>query len=393
MIDATIASAPEATLDANHAERAAAAEAQGIPWADLLMAVLGLRILISLVGAGVRLLLPQPHQSMGFANLVFEPWRQFDTLRFIEIAAHGYQTDSLNTAYLPLYPLLVRGASFITAGHYLTAGLIVSNVACVIGVGLFWRWVADRFSTAVAWRSVAVLLLFPDSFYLLSAYSESLFLALSAGCLLASGRGHSLLAGVLATAAVLTRLQGLVLVVPMALDYWRNRQTVAARPLALLSLAAPIAALLAYQKLLTTRLGGSSLVDTFQHKWHITLQAPWQTIRQYVTVIRSPQWHLINSPKANYILLWDLLIGLIVLAVILLCWRRLGLELSLYGLASWCFAMSRWYSTGRYMLAVLPVFIAVALWADGKRLRRITMASILLLVFLTAEFAQGNWVD
>jgi hypothetical protein len=289
--------------------------------------------------------------------------------------------------------MLIRAASVVTGGHFLSAGLIVSNVACVFGVGLFWRWVADRFSAPIAWRSVTVLLLFPDAFYLLGAYSESLFLAFSAGCLLASGRNRPLLAGLLATLAVLTRLQGLVLVVPMALDVWRNRRTLVTQPLSLLSLAAPIAALLAYQKLLTTRLGGASLVDTFQHKWHITLQAPWQTIWQYVTVIRSPQWHLIDSPKANYILLWDLLIGLLVLAVIVLSWRRLGVELTLYGLASWCFAMSRWYSTGRYMLAVLPFFIAVALWADGKRLRRVTVVSILLLVFLTAEFAQGNWVD
>jgi hypothetical protein len=179
----------------------------------------------------------------------------------------------------------------------------------------------------------------------------------------------------------------------MVLDGWRNPKALPRPWIALLSPALPLVALLAYQKLLTASLGGPSLINTFQHKWNITLQAPWQTIWQYVTVIRSPQWHLINSPKANYILLWDLLIGLIVLAVIMLNWRRLGLELTIYGLASWCFALSRWYSTGRYMLAVLPFFIAVALWADGARLRRVTMVSIVLLVFFTAEFAQGSWVD
>jgi hypothetical protein len=45
------------------------------------------------------------------------------------------------------------------------------------------------------------------------------------------------------------------------------------------------------------------------------------------------------------------------------------------------------------MLAVLPFFIAVAIWADGRRLRRVTTASLILLVFFTSEFAQGNWVD
>jgi hypothetical protein len=363
------------------------------PWPEIVLAVVGLRILLSAVGAGIHLLLPQTHQAGGIGGLLLEPWRQFDAQRFTDIAAHGYTSDSLNTAYLPLYPLLVRVASIGTFGHSLSAALLVSNVACVVGVGLFWRWVAEEIDPSVAWRSVAVLLLYPDAFYLLGGYSESLFLALSAGCLLSTRRQEMLPAGVLATLATLTRLQGLVLLVPMALAIWRARRQPGVVWRGGLALALPVVALAAYQRILTTSLGGGDIVHAFQNRWHITLQTPWQTIWQYVTLIRSPQWHLIDSPKANYVMLWDLLIGVLVLGVLLLSARRLGLDMTLYGLAAWCFAMSRWYSTGRYMLAVLPFFVAVGLWAEGPRLRRMTTVSVLLLVFFTSEFAQGSWVD
>jgi hypothetical protein len=364
-----------------------------IPWPEIVAAVAGLRLLLSLVGAGIPLLLPQPHQPGGLSGLLIEPWRQFDAQRFTEIAAHGYQSDSLNTAYLPLYPLLIRIASLITFGHMLTAALLVSNVACVIGVGLLWRWIAGLFGQRVAWRSVALLLLYPDAFYLLGGYSESLFLALSAGCLLALSRRAMTIAGLLAVLAVLTRLQGLVLLMPIALATWRGRHDPGVTWRGLAALLMPPAWLAVYQRVLMARLGGGDIVDTFQHRWHISLQAPWQTIWQYVSVIRSPRWHLIHSPDANYVMLWDLSIGLLVLAVLILSARRLGLDLTLFGLAAWCFAMSRWYSTGRYMLAVLPFFVALGLWAEGRRLRWVATCSLMLLVFFTSEFVQGSWVD
>ena len=374
-------------------EPAAEAARLMTPWPEIVLAVVGLRLLLSVVGVGIRLLLPQAHQAGGLTGLLLEPWRQFDALRFTEIAAHGYTSDSLNTAYLPLYPLLVRVASVLTFGHFLSAALLVSNGACVIGVGLFWRWVAEETDLYVAWRSTALLLLCPDAFYLLGGYSESLFLALSAGCLLATRRHAIVGAGALAALASLTRLQGLVLLVPIALALWRQRRQPGTIWRGGVALVMPLASLLAYQRVLTARLGGADIVSTFQNRWHISLQAPWQTIWQYVTLIRSPQWHLIHSPKANYVMLWDLLIGLLVLGVLVLSARGLGLNMTLFGLAAWCFAMCRWYSTGRYMLAVLPFFVALGLWADGRRLRRVSMVSLLLLVFFTSEFAQGSWVD
>lgn len=363
-----------------------------VPWADLVLLVVGFRVLLTIVGSITYLVLPHNGGPAGLAAILLEPWRHFDALRFTQIAAHGYAADGLNTAYMPVYPFLIRVLAVPLFGHYLTAGLLVSNLACVPALGLLWRWVADGFGDRVAWRTIVVILLYPDSFYLLGAYSESLFLAFSAAALLAVRRDRLGLAGLLSLLAVLTRLQGLVLVVPILLALRRQREAGAlARGIG--AAALPGLGLLVYQKILSAWLGGGVILDTFQEKWHIALLAPWQTIQQYVTVIRSPQWHLIHSPSANYVLLWDLVSALGVLALLLLGARRLGLDLTLFGLAGWCFALSRYLSTGRYMLAVLPAFIVLALMLDETRLRRLAWFAVPLLFFFTAEFTQGSWID
>lgn len=373
-------------------QAAAAAGIAAVPWAEIVVVVACFRLLVSLAAAFSYLRYAGPGQPTGLLPTLLEPWRQFDALRFTTIAAHGYGTDSLNTAYMPLYPLLIRMGSLATFGHYLSAALVISNLVCIPALGLFWRWVADRFDTRVAWRTIAVLLIYPDSFYLLGAYSESLFLALCAAALLAIERKRLGLAGLLALLATLTRLQGLVLCLPILLSLRDERQ-----PRVLLTglgaATIPAAGLLLYQKLLSTWLGGGAILTSFQQKWHIALLPPWATIGKYITVIRSPQWHFVSSPTANYVQLWDLIAALLFLAVVLVSARRLGLDLTLFGLAAWCFGMSRYASTGRYMLAVLPAFIGAALWLEGRRLSWLAWVFVPILFIFICKFAQGSWVD
>lgn len=364
-----------------------------IPWQAIALAIVAFRLFAGAMAAAAALNTPGRGSTHSWEDLLVQPWQQFDANHFIAIATHGYQAGGLNTAYMPLYPLLLRLAALLTGGQYLWTGLALSLACLVVATGLFWRWAADHFDAAVAWRAVGALLLFPDSFYLAGVYSEALCLALSAGCLLASDRDRPLLAGWLAAAATLTRLQGLVLLVPMAFACLRRwRATGRAQWTDLGLLLAP-AALFAWQKALAIVVGGPGIVDTFQQTWHIRLQPPWETIRQYVAMIRSPQFNFLHSHIANYVMVWDLVSALLVLAVIIAAWKRLGLELACYGLAAWGFAMTRWYSTGRYMLAVLPFFLAVALLARGRAFRLLTACSLMLMVFFLFQFAQGSWID
>ena len=46
------------------------------------------------------------------------PWERWDTVWYLKIAEHGY-TDYGSTAFLPLYPLLIRVVGTLLGGHVL----------------------------------------------------------------------------------------------------------------------------------------------------------------------------------------------------------------------------------------------------------------------------------
>jgi hypothetical protein len=365
-----------------------------IPWPRLLAAVAALRLGVSAIGVTEVLAGTGGRSSPGLAGLLLDPWRHFDAVWFTQIAAHGYGFSPLSTAYMPIYPLLIRLAAVITGGHYLLAALLISNLSLVAAVGLIWRWTAECFSPRVAWRMVLLILVYPDAFFLVGAYSESTFLALSAGCLLALRRGRLASAGALAALATLTRLQGLVLVVPIALSLHPRTATRAELARGTGAILLPGLAFLGYERILAVTLHAGNVLTTYSQHWHIALQTPWQTIQQYLSVIRSPRWSFLHSNQYNYIMLWDLLIALFALGVLCLGLRRAGGRLTLFGLAGWSFLMTRWYSTGRYILGVPPYFLILALWATSRtRLRILVLPSLILLAFYTMQFAHNSWVD
>jgi hypothetical protein len=65
----------------------------------------------------------------------------------------------------------------------------------------------------------------PMAFYFSAVYSESMFLALSLGCIYSARRGKWLLAGLLGALAAATRNSGVILVVPLVLLYLYGPRT------------------------------------------------------------------------------------------------------------------------------------------------------------------------
>src|SRR6185295_9838523 len=125
----------------------------------------------------------------------------------------GYVADGperFNLVFYPLYPWLVRAAAYITC-NYLTAVFVVSGIASVAAALLLQRLARLDESPAVARNAVWFLLIFPTSYFLHIGYTESLFLALTLGCILAARLNKWWLAGLLGALASLTRVNGLLL--------------------------------------------------------------------------------------------------------------------------------------------------------------------------------------
>jgi hypothetical protein len=155
---------------------------------------------------------------------VFTAWERWDALWFLRIADGGYAVGDGSAAFFPLYPLLVRGVSAAIGGHPLAAGLIVSNAFFLVATLVVYRLTEEEWDDTIARRTVLFLSIFPTAFFFLAPYSESLFLALSAGCFLAARRGRWGWAAVLGALGAATRSMGVLLIIPLllqALAWWR----------------------------------------------------------------------------------------------------------------------------------------------------------------------------
>lgn len=152
---------------------------------------------------------------------------QFDGFWYRFIAEHGYgpPTPDLAAAFFPVYPLLVRGVAFVVRDLQV-ASLIVSNGCLLAAALLFVRLLRLDYDELVCRRAVTFLMFNPVSFFLSAAYTESTFLLLSVGALLAARQGKWLGAALCGGCLSATRAPGLVIGAPLLAEYvlqWRGR--------------------------------------------------------------------------------------------------------------------------------------------------------------------------
>ena len=105
------------------------------------------------------------------------------------------------------------------------AGPLLSNLALLLGLGLFYALTREIFSEPLARRSTIYLAIFPLSYVFSMAYPESVELVLLTAAVLAALRRHWWLAAVCAGAAALARPEGLFLALPLAGIAWAQRRS------------------------------------------------------------------------------------------------------------------------------------------------------------------------
>ncbi|MEA2361454.1 MAG: hypothetical protein QOD71_599 [Thermoleophilaceae bacterium] len=162
--------------------------------------------------------------SESLSALLLSPARRWDSGWYLGIAQSGYDGPQPRTAFFPLYPLLTRivgepiDALGLAGLHSLEiAGVLVSLAALIVALYLLHRLTDLEMGADAADNTVLLVALFPMSFFFSAIYSESLFLALTVGCVYFARRGWWWRAGALGALASATRSQGLLVLVPLAI--------------------------------------------------------------------------------------------------------------------------------------------------------------------------------
>jgi Gpi18-like mannosyltransferase len=355
------------------------------PWADTETAILVLVLKVLILGVAVLSVGTLFDQKETWETL----WTRWDATHYLNLAKNGYVAKGegrFSIVFYPLYPWLVR-AAFIFCRSYFAAALLVSALAAVC-TGILFRHLVELDQPAkVARLALWFLFIFPTAYFLHIGYTESLFLALVLGSLLAARKQFWAVAGILGALACLTRVNGLVLGPTLMVEAWLQYRVSRKLDWRWLWIGAIGLGFLGYLWI-NYHVTGNPFTFTgiMEKHWYKKLTLPWYGIRD--VWLRIPHFNLTEGLHEFLFIVFSFLCTI-------WCWIKLRPSYAVWMTLNWLLITSTTYvvSVPRYCLTLFPIFILLATVAAGRRLVApiITAISLLLLALFATKFAHGTW--
>jgi hypothetical protein len=348
-------------------------------------------------------------------------WSYWDGEHYVALALDGYfqAPRYVSPAFFPMYPLLVRSFSEVFGGSPSKEALsywgpLLSLLFLPFAFYFIYEIARQGWGERAAKGTILALAFFPTAFFLNAAYTESLFLALSAGSLWAIRvKRNLLLACILAGLATATRNVGIFLVVPLMYEWiaqgglkeprerWRG-----------LYLAFAPSGLIVYMGYLWIKFGDPLLFYSSQKYWKREATGPLDTAnRAWATAVEgvgmlsdstlwahpSVQNFADHLERANSF--YNLAFLIFAVVVLLAGVRKLPLSLTIYSLL--LIVPPALFGTPdvplmgipRYVLVAFPVFIVLGLLARKKLLfAGWVILSTIMSIVLCALFVSWRFV-
>jgi hypothetical protein len=368
------------------------------------------RLIVLASGTAAALLLPRRDNWMMFdpghvsdrlgalGNMLGAVAVRWDSIHYLAIAAHGYRRAA-DTVFFPLYPLLIHALGSLT-GSTALGGAMISTGAFALALILMHRLTRLELGERAADAAVLLLAFAPVSLFFSAVYTESPFLALSVGAVYAARRGRGRLAAALGALAAVTRVTGVLLVIPLAIGGRRDR-----RLAWLIAIPAALAAYLGFVAAWGFGALAPFLQQTAAQHEH-SLTGPLDTVlragRAALHGLRSGSIYAPSlggpfSPGVESILL----LAVLALAVLSLAaaFRRLPIAYGAYAATSLLVCISSpvagqpLRSLDRYTLTIFPLWMAAAAWlAERKLTATAALLSGVAMVFFAFEFATWAFI-
>jgi Gpi18-like mannosyltransferase len=380
---------------------------QVIPVRDIVWLFLITRLaLIAITYIAYTLFTVPGHSSTPVDSIaLLTSWNRWDALNYVRIAQHGYE-QRVDLAFFPLFPFLIAIIGHVLGDwSYLAVGTLISNIALLGAMIITYRLALDAFEGQIAQRTLLYWCIFPTAFFFFAAYNESLLLLWVTGAFLAMQRQRWWLAGLLGLLASLTRVTGILLIIPYVCELWIARTYILVTyKRAILSILPAIlipTGMFAYSIYCWYTVGDPlAFVNVQKHSGRY-LSLPWQGIWQAISAlfISHPQ-PFGSSNQAHLLLDLSATLGFIVLVII----GRQRLRLS-YTLWMACFliyillypALDKpdiLLSNQRFVLEMFPAFFTLA----ALSIKRPRLHQSLVLLFLALQavlgiaFLMNRWV-
>jgi hypothetical protein len=335
---------------------------------------------------------PGEHVSTS-TNPLLAVWGRWDAVHYLDISSRGYYGTDM--AFFPLYPALIHVLGRLV-GNDLVAGLLISNVAFFFGLLFFYRLVEHQLGRSVALRAIFYVSIFPTAVFFSAVYTESLFFALTVASFYYIRERNWLLAGVLGALAALTRVEGVLLAVPYAMEAWSSVRAHrdAGEPDGLPRLLGGFVliplGLGIYMAMLWVLRGDPLFFSHVQVHWHRYLAPPWASVTRSLYLIFQAPSAAVRAGQAIELVFTLFMLGVLVGGV-----RLLRPSLWIYMALSILIPMSTssLMSMPRFALALFPMFIVLAQWGSRNWVNSTIVAfSLPLLGLFTVLFANWYWV-
>ncbi|MDP2656664.1 MAG: mannosyltransferase family protein [bacterium] len=320
-------------------------------------------------------------------------WQRFDSYWYLSIANHGYfyQKDiQSSVVFFPLYPMLMSLLSPLTHGNTALAGIALSLLFAFLSCLLLYRLALFEFDEATAWRSIVFLLVFPTSFFLISLYTESLFVFLSLLTFYLARKQHWWLAGLAGIFLTATRFAGIAIVIPLIWEYLRQhtyhwRVLIAPKILSIIIIPCGLLLFMGY---LQGSFGNPLLFLEAQENWQRNFELSKTGVEKafdtYVKEFETVKDVTDSTPlTTRYI---DVMFTILFIVSVIIAWFVLPKPYALFATLLLIIPLlsGRLQSMPRYALSAFPLFLV---YARLSRHPLVFSALVILCTFALALFS------
>lgn len=308
----------------------------------------------------------------------------WDSTWYLQIARDGYTyrgpEQFSNIVFFPLYPALIALLAPVLFANHVLAGWLISALCLISFAVLFTRFLT-RFHPDVDQRyALGFLLAFPTAYFLNAVYTESLFLLLTLATFFQLRRGKYVWAGVLGALAAMTRVTGILLLIPAVMELYmayKWRGLFSRRGLSLLLIPLGTTAFFSFH---AVAFGNFFLFFDVERWFGRTFHFASEHFETF-------------SRAATANLAFDATIAVCGLIGSILVWRRIRASYGVYMLVSLAVALSTGtlMSVGRYLLVLFPLFILLAGIRRPFVRQALLFTSALFLALNITLFVSNGW--
>lgn len=324
-------------------------------------------------------------------NPWLEPWQRWDTTHYQAIATRGYTAFDTALFTPPLYPTAMWLFAPLFLNNELAAGLFISSLSFLGCLIVFHSLSLLEFADEDnAWRVIKYFSFFPTAFFLIAAYSESLYLLGVLLCFHSIKKNNWAWAGIFGGLAAFTRLPGALIIIPLLWASWHAVKTAGYKAWLAPALTAMGAGIFPLYVWIHLKLSPLAIFKA-QNERGGYLTLPGRNIFEAVLRIIRGQLVWENVMELSF--------TLFLIVMVVLAWKKLPRIYGIYAVTMTLFFLSRFGSPqplvgmARYTIEVFPIFFILAQLGLNSWVNRIiTYLSWIGLLLMAGQFAIWGWV-